>query len=132
MTKLLCRVRVMLVATSSTDQWLDLSEFLASVGVNNIRGRIVLCEKQGNFRARAGIQTHTADPEAPNAPTPIGSGSGYDYVTSVTKQFVDFDPTGASNGDIDTKAAFRVGVLYSSTNETLSRGDVILELWANS
>lgn len=132
MTKLLCRVRVMLVADNgTTDLWLDLSEFVASVGINNIRGRIVLCEKQGNFQARVGIQTYGSDPEAPEAPTPIGSGTGYGYVSSVIKQFVDFDPTAASNGDIDTKAGFRVGVLYSSTNATVSRGDVIVELWSN-
>lgn len=116
----------------TTDLWADLSEFLASIGVTNIRGRLVLCDKMGNFRARIGIQSYDTSNETPNAPAPISSGSGYGYISTVTSQFVDFDPGASGNGDIDTKAGFRVGVLYSSTDSSVSRGDLLIELYTDA
>lgn len=131
--RLLCKVRLQLVAVNgTTDLWMDLSEFLASIGITNIRGRLVLCDKLGNFRARIGIQSYDTSNETPNAAAPISSGSGYGYITTVTSQFVDFDPSASGNGDIDTKSGFRIGVLYSSTDSSVSRGDVPIELYADA
>lgn len=127
------RVRLQLVACNgTTDLWIDLSEFITSVGATRVRGRLVLCDKTGNFRARPGIQTYSSDPEAPDAPGPISSGTGYGYVSTVSRNFVDWDPTLSGNGVIDTKAGYRVGLLYSSTDSSVSRGDVILELYADA
>lgn len=131
--RLLCKVRLQLVAVNGTgDLWLDLNEFLSSIGVTRIRGRIALCDKTGNFRVRVGIQTYANLDEVTDAPTSIGSGTGVGYVSTVSPQFVDFDPTAAGNGDIDAKAGFRIGVLYSSTDSSVSRGDVVIELYSDS
>ena len=35
-------------------------------------------------------------------------------------------------GDIDTKAGFRVGVLSSSTDSSVSRGDVLIDLYTDA
>ena len=127
------RVRMQLVATNgTTDLWLDLSAFLASIGVTRVRGRTVLCDKSGNFRFRPGIQTYGNDVETPDAPIAITTGTGTAYVSTLVRNFVDFDPTVSGNGLIGTKAGFRLGVLYSSTDATVSRGDVILELYIDA
>jgi hypothetical protein len=131
--KILVRVRIQLVAVNGTnDLWVDLSRFIQTIGVTRVRGRIVLCEKSGNFRARPGIQTYTADPEVPDAALAPSTGTGLGYVSTVSKNFVDWDPAVAGNGNIGTKRGFRVGLLYSSTDATVSRGDVILELYVDA
>lgn len=121
--------RMQLVGNGTTDLWLDLMKFLEGVSVKRVFGRLVLCEKVGNFRARVGIQTADSDVLVPNAPVNPSSGTGVGYVSSVVKQFVDFDPRGGTEGDVDAKAYFRLGVLYSSSDATVSRGDVMVELW---
>ena len=96
-------------------------------------GRIVICDKSGTFRCRLGLQTFSTDPEAPDAPiTLTGTGTGTGVISTVSKNFVDFDPTAANNGVIDTKAGYRLGLLYSSTDATVSRGDVLIELWVDA
>lgn len=123
------KARVQLVAVNGTaDLWLDLMQFLSSVGVTRIRGRIVLCEKSGNFRCRVGIQTALSDQEVPDAPVSPSTGAGLAYISTVSKNFIDFDPTGANEGNIKGKESFRVGLFYSSTDATVSRGDVLVEL----
>lgn len=123
-----------LVATNGqTDLWLDLAAFLATMGVGRVRGRMVLCDKSGNFRVRVGIQTYDTDAEVPNAPAAVTrTSTGTGYLSTVNKAFIDFDPTLTGNGVIDTKAGFRLGVLYSSTDATVSRGDVLVELWIDA
>lgn len=131
--QLLCRVRLQLIAVNgTTDLWADLSPFLPSAGVGMIRGRLVLCEKSGNFRVRVAIQTYGNDPELCDTAVSITTGSGTTYLQTASRLFVAFDPTNSGNGDISTKAGFRIGLLYSSTDATVSRGDVLLELHAAS
>ena len=127
------RTRVQLVATNGvTDLWLDLMAFLSTAGVGRVRGRIVLCEKLGNFRCKVGIQSFLNDPEAPDAPVSPTTGSGVGYISTLSKNFVDFDPTGSTEGNIDTKDSFRLGIFYSSTDATVSRGDVVIELYIDA
>jgi len=102
--------------------------FLATIGIGRVRGRTVLCDKTGTFQCRPGIQTHTGDPEAPDAPIFITTGTGVAQLSAVGRNFVDFDPNNANNGNITTKQAFRLGLLYSSTGASVVRGDVIVEL----
>lgn len=122
------------VAVNGTaDIWADLSSIQSTIGVGRIRGRIVVCDKAGNFRCRLGLQTYATDPEVMDAPiTLTGTGTGTGVITTVSKNFVDFDPTLANNGVIDTKAGYRLGLLFSSTDNTVSRGDVLIELWADA
>ena len=126
------RARMQLVATSATELWVDLSPFMVGIGVTRVRGRLVLCDKVGNFQCSIGIQTHTGDPEIPDAPIPFTVGTGFGQVSAVGRNFIDFDPTGSTNGNIATKAGFRLGLLYSSTGATVVRGDVILELYIDA
>ena len=130
----LVKVRMQFVAVNgTTDTWADLSAFISTVGVGRIRGRIVICDKSGNFRCRLGLQAYATDPEAPDAPATLtGTGTGTGVISTVSKNFVDFDPTLTNNGVIDTKAGFRLGLLYSSTDATISRGDVLIELWVDA
>ena len=96
-----------MAVNGTTDLWADLSKFLASIGVTNIRGRLVLCDKMGNFRAWIAIQSCATSRETPNAPAPISSGSGYGYITTVTSQFVDFDPSASGKGPSRNKWVHR-------------------------
>lgn len=131
--RLIARVRMQLVACNGTsDLWADLSRFVPTIGTSRLRGRIVLAEKVGNFRCRVGIQTYGTDIEVPDGPSSISTGTGVAYVSSVSKVFVDWDPTAAGNGVISTKRGYRVGLLYSSTDASVSRGDVILEIYADA
>ena len=133
--RLVCRIRIQLAAVAAagtSDLWADTCAFLTSMGITRIRGKLVLCEKFGNFRVRVGIQTFTTDPEAPATATSITTGTGVAYVSTTGKNFVDFDPTVSGNGVINTNSGFRIGLLYSSTDATVSRGDVILELYADA
>ena len=127
------KVRIQLSATSTTELWLDLMPFLSTVGVTRVRGRTVLCEIGGTtFRCRVGIQTHAGDPEFPDIPTAITTGTGIGQVSTVVRNFVDFDPTVSTNGNITTKPGFRLGLFYSSTGATVARGEVIVELFVDA
>lgn len=126
------RIRTQLMATSTTELWLDLCPFYTSIAVTKVRGRTVLCDKTGAFQFRVGIQTHGGDPEFPDAPLAITTGTGVAQVSTLIRNFVDFDPTAAGNGIIGQKAGFRLGVLYSSTAASVARGDVILELYIDA
>ena len=127
------KARVQLVATNgANDLWLDLMAFLSTAGVGRVRGRIVLCEKGGNFRCKVGIQTFLNDPEAPDTPVAPATGTGVGYISTLSKNFVDFDPTTATEGNIDAKDSFRLGIFYSSTDATVSRGDVLIELYIDA
>ena len=90
--------------------------------------RALLTEKLNNFRAKIGIQTADSDVEVADSPVSPSTGTGVAYVTTVSKNFFDFDPTAATNGNIATKAFFRIGVLHSSTDATISRGEVIVRV----
>jgi hypothetical protein len=95
--------------------------------VLGVKGVIVVAERAGPFRVRIGIQTATTDVEIANAPISPSVGSGLGYVQSVAKLMFNFDPTNASNGDINAHAYWRLGLLYSSaTVNTFARGDAIL------
>lgn len=127
------KVRIQLVAYSATETWIDLSPFIPTYGITKVRGRTVLCDKTGTFSFRVGIQTYLNDPEFPDAPTAPTTGTGLAAVTTLVKNMVDFDPNlAAPNGDIDTKAGFRLGAWYSATGGALSRGDVIIELFVDA
>jgi hypothetical protein len=129
------RIRAQFVACNGTNElWADLSTFVSSIAVTKVRGRIVVCERGGNFRCRVGIQTYSADSEAPDTPIAITgvSTTGCGQLSAVGKNFVDFDPTLANNGTIGGKAGFRLGLWYSSTDATISRGDVIVELYIDA
>ncbi len=127
------RIRLQLVASAgTTDLWLDLSPFLSSIGITRVRGKTILCDKTNNFRFKVGIQTYGLDPEFPDAPIGITTGTGVAYVSTLVRNFVDFDPTVAGNGVINTKPGCRLGVLYSSTDATTSRGDVVVELFVDA
>jgi hypothetical protein len=72
------------------------------------------------------------DPEFPDAPIPITTGTGVAQISTLIRNFVDFDPTAAGNGVIGQKPGFRLGVLYSSAGATVARGDVIVELYIDA
>ena len=122
--------RIQLVATDTTELWIDLSRWLDTLGLLGFRGRIVLVDKQGNFSCRLGIQSYGADPELPNAALSITTGTGVGAITTVSKVFFDFDPTNANNGDTGAnKEGARLGILYKSTSG-VARGEVLLEFSA--
>ena len=119
-----------LVAYGTTALWVDTDTFKSTAGVTKLRGRLILADKTGNFQVRPGIQT-ALDLELPDPPViPATGGTGIAvYVAVVNRYFVDYDPTNASNGNINTKANYRNGLWYASTDNTVSRGDVIFELY---
>ena len=128
----LCKVRLQLLTTAgTTDVWLDLHEFLDTIGVTRIRGRTVLCDKTGNFRFKVGIQTYSLDPEFPDSPLNPSTGTGVANVSTLVRNFVDFDPTVAGNGQIGAKPGYRVGIFYSSSDANPARGEVIVGLSAD-
>lgn len=124
--------RLQLVSTiPSTDLWEDLTPWTATVtSILTVRGTLILAEKLNNFRVRIGIQTALSDVEAPDNPLNPSDGSniGTAYISAVGKNFFTFDANRVANGATNTKGYFRVGVLYSSTDATISRGDVILRV----
>lgn len=117
-------------AIPGTDLWQDMTPWSSTVGIVGIRGVLILAEKLNNFRVRIGIQTAASDVELPDGPVnPSDTPNvGTAYVSTITKNYYNFDPTTALNGTIGTKGYFRVGVLYSSTDATISRGNVILRV----
>jgi hypothetical protein len=117
-------------AIPATDLWENMTPWLSTVGVLDVRGVLVLADKLNSFRVRIGIQTAVSDIEVPDAPIniPTTGALGTGYVTTVSKNVFDFDPTVSSNGNIATKAYFRVGLLYSSGDTNVSRGDVTLRV----
>lgn len=119
-----------LVANGTTALWVDTDTFKSTAGVTKLRGRLILADKTGNFQVRPGIQT-ALDLELPDAPLiPATGGTGIaQYVAIVGRNFVDYDPTNASNGNISVKANYRNGLWYASSDSTVSRGDVIFELY---
>lgn len=129
-----CRVNafrdeVVVVAVNGTvDLWQPMTPFILTTGVLDVRGTLVLAEKSGNFRIRIGIQTVATDLDVRDAPVSPSSGTGLGYLSAVGKTFVDFDPTVATNGNVNTKFGMRLGILYSSTDASISRGDVILRM----
>jgi len=130
MQQILQEVRIQLVsAAGTTDLWQDTSPWMPTLGVAMVRGTLTLCDKLGNFRFRIGIQTTPADIEivdvAVNPSDATNTGTG--YITALGRNFFNFDPTRAGNGNISTKGYFRLGLLYSSTDATVGRGDVILK-----
>ena len=128
--RLVVNTRMQLVATNGTsDLWQDMMTFRKGLGVKRVRGRAVLCEKSGNFRFKVGVQTCDNDEEVCNAPVAPSAGTGVGYISTVSKIFVDFDPSGASDGNIASKDSYRLGLFYSSTDGTVSRGDVLIQLW---
>jgi energy-converting hydrogenase Eha subunit F len=107
-----------------------MTPWISTVGVLGVRGVLILAEKQNNFHVRIGIQTAASDIEVADTalnPTDTG-GTGLGYVGTVIKQYFSFDPTISTAGNITTKAYFRVGLLYSSTDATIGRGDCILRV----
>jgi hypothetical protein len=80
----------------------------------------------GNFQCRLGIQTATSDPDVPSGA--VNPASAATQVAAVSKSLLRFDPNGASEGNIDTAAWFRVGVFVSlSSGATPSVGTVALQ-----
>ena len=67
-----------------------------------------------------------------DAASGITTGTGVAYLSTLVRNFVDFDPTVAGNGVISTKPGFRLGVLYSSSDATTSRGEVVVELYVDA
>lgn len=123
-------VSMQLVSVNGTsDLWQDMSPWFPTIGVFGVRGVLVLAEKSGNFRVHIGIQTATTDREIANSPlNPTVGGTGLGYVATQGKNLYDFDPTNASNGNIAASAYFRIGLLYSSTDATIGRGNVVLHV----
>jgi hypothetical protein len=128
--RLVVNQRVQLVACNgATYLWMALMLPRKTIAAKRVRGRIVLCEKDGNFRVKVGIQTADVDEEVMNAPVSPANGTGVGAVSSVSKVFVNFDPNGATEGAISGKDSYRLGVFWSSTDATVSRGDVLVQLW---
>lgn len=109
-----------------TDLWEDITPWRPTAGILGVRGILVLAEKQNNFRVRVGIQTARSETQVADTPIAPATGTGLGYVTTVSKNFFDFDPTVDRNGLINTMAFFRIGLLYSSTDAVVSRGNVLL------
>jgi hypothetical protein len=123
---------VQLVSTTpAADLWEDMTGWMATEAVLGVSGVLILADRVSPFQVRIGIQTAVADVEIDDAPlNPVDAGgTGLGYVTAVSKNFYSFDPTVSTAGNINAKAYFRIGLLYSSSDlRTVARGDVRLEV----
>jgi hypothetical protein len=87
---------------------------------------LVLAGKTGNFQCRIGIQTADTTTDSPNAAVNPSAATAQ-VTTAGTRTWIRFDPNGASDGDIDASAYFRVGVFFSlSSGSTPAAGSVQL------
>ena len=113
------------------DLWRTMTPWIPTAAVLGVGGVLVLAELLARFQVRVGIQTAECDIELADTPlSPVDAGgTGLGYATTVSQSLYAFDPTLAAAGDIDTKAYFRIGLLYSSSDaRTVSRGDVALKV----
>lgn len=87
---------------------------------------LILANKSGNYQCRIGIQSATTTTDDVNAPVNPASYAAQ-IATAPTRTFMRWDPSGATDGNIDTAAAFRVGVFSSlSSGTTPAYGNVEL------
>lgn len=124
-------IRLQLVAPGTKPLWIDTDDFQSTAGVKRIRGRLVLCDRDGDFDVRPGNQTADKDVEIPQAPTQL-SGSGTNnaaWLNNIDRYFIDYDPNATGNGVISAADKHRNGLWYRSSTATISRGEVILELY---
>jgi hypothetical protein len=117
-----------LLATATTEvfypmtPWYSTLECLASLSVVFT----LISKGGGNFQCRLGIQTATTDTDVPSGA--VNPASAATQVTAVSKSLLRFDPNGATEGNIDTAASFRVGVFVSLTSGAIpSVGTVALQ-----
>jgi hypothetical protein len=127
LVRLLPTARTTIRATSTDELFEPMTEWFHTLeAAERIRGMFNLSAKSGNFQCRLGIQTAPTSLDDVDAPTSVTEHSSQ-ITTAATKTFIDFDPSGASSGNIDAKTYFRLGVLYSlSSGAVPSRGDVRL------
>jgi hypothetical protein len=133
-SKLRTSIRLQLVSPGAQALFIDTDDFVTTLGVIRLRGRLVICDIQGTFECRIGNQTSVYDIEIPDAPNLL-TGAGTNnaaYLNAINRYFIDYDPTAANNGVINGKDKYRNGIWYHSSNATISRGEVILELWEES
>lgn len=116
-----------LTATSTTEIFEPLTDWYHTLEVASaITAVLVLANKTGNFQCRFGIQTATTQIDSAN--DPLNPSAVNTQITAAGRSFIGFDPKGASDGNIDVHAYFRVGIMYSlSSGSTPGQGLVGFE-----
>lgn len=112
-------IQKQLTATSTTEVFEPLTGWFNTLeAAQLIQLVLILANKSGNFQCRIGIQSATTTTDDAN--TPVNPSSYSSQIgTAPTRTFMRWDPSGATDRNIDTAAAFRVGVFSS-----LSSGSV--------
>lgn len=113
-----------LTAISVNDLFEPMTPWFHSLeAASAIQGVLAVRAMAGTFRVRLGIQTATSTLNTQGNPTSLAAYAS--YFTSGTN-FFRFDPNGASDGNIDAAAYFRLGLLYNFTG-TAGQGDTELQ-----
>ena len=105
-----------LVATSSDDQFVPITEWLPALGVVAFQGTLVISSLTGSFRILLTYRTATASPELPGAWDPTGRGSAYTADGEVN--------TGELTPTTTGKMWIQLGIRYDLTSGTLGQADV--------
>jgi hypothetical protein len=119
-------IRRYLTAIGTTDVFEPMTDWAHTIeAASAIQGVLMVRQISGTFRVRLGIQTATS---TLNQQGPVTSLAAYPlyYNTAGTGTFFRFDPNGASDGNIDAGAYFRLGLLYNFTG-TAGQGDIELQ-----
>jgi hypothetical protein len=114
-------------ATALTEVFFPMTPWYPSLECANALATVLaVTSKSGNFQCRLGIQSAVADVD--NAGAAVVPASTQTQVTTVTKTYLRFDPNGATEGNIDAGAFFRVGVFVSLSAGTVpASGTVVLQ-----
>lgn len=114
------------VEATSTEIARPLSGWIPSLeAAALVRGTLILNSSSGNFGVRLGIEISvdgvTTSKMALAADTAYVSSTG-----TAGKKFYNFDPTGATNGNVATAPFFRIIALCKSTDANPSQGNFTL------
>jgi len=113
-----------LTATSTTELFEPITGWMLTLEcMTMLLALVKLTYRGSNFQCRLAIQTAGTDLDAADAPTHFASAAT--QIGTIVATRYRLDPNGSTDGDIDNKMFFRIGLLYSlSTGSTPAQGTV--------
>ncbi len=105
---------VTLTSDTTAEYFEPLTPWMPSMNTGTgVQAYVFLTEKIGNMRVRVGVQTANTT-QFPGTPVFITSQATYVSAAGPTNgNLYRFNPNDTNDGDIDTRAWYRIGLLYS-------------------